>query len=303
VIRKTASCALLLLALFGCDDPLKSVDTIEEPRVLAARVEVEGDAARTSPNPGETVHVTWLVATPEGDALSGFGLAACSASPRNHGVTSCAGDPFTIASAGPTSNRPRFDFSVPSDLDPTKNPLLAVLGSLCPDTTGSIDASGAHCDGNTELPVSLDFLLARANDINHNPDFPSDAITLDGAPWPALEATAEPCAGLGLPELSYRKAEYPIEIAMPESARESLVQTDASEPHRESLQLAHFASSGDMSSAFSQLIYTDPANSVHFGWATPKNLPPGGKVVRFWFVSRDGRGGSDFTERALCALP
>lgn len=303
MIRKIACGAPLLLALFGCDDPLKSVDTIEEPRVLAARVEVEGDPTRTSPNPGETVQVTWLVATPEGDAPSGFGFLACSAAPRNHGVTACAGEPFALGNADPLSDRPRFDFIVPAALDPDQNPLLAVLGSLCPNTKGSIDQDGAHCDGDSELPVSLDFLLARAGDINHNPDIPVDAITLDGAPWPADVATEEPCQGLGLPELSYRKSEYPIELAMPESAREELVQTGSAEPNRESLQIAHFASAGNLSSAFSQLIYTDPANSVHFGWATPSNLPAGGKVVRFWFVTRDGRGGSDFTERALCALP
>lgn len=303
MIRKTAYCALLLAALSGCDDPLKPVDTIEEPRVLGARVEVEGDPGRTSPNPGETVHVTWLVAGPEGDPLSGFGLAACSAAPRRRGSTECQGQPFAFGSAEPTSDRPRFDFTVPTELDPSANPLLAVLGSLCPGATGSVDETGASCDGGAELRVSLDFLLATAEDINQNPDFPVDSLTLDGAPWPLSPTASEPCQGQGLPELPYSKSEHTFGIALPESARQPLVQKSSADPTRESLQLSHFASSGDLSSAFSQLIASDPANSVSVRWTAPSDVPAGGRLVRFWFVARDGRGGSDFTERALCALP
>jgi hypothetical protein len=304
VIPRTAYCALLLVALSGCDDPLKPVDTVEEPRVLAARVEVEGDPDRTSPNPGETVHVTWLVAAPNGDALAGFGMAACAAEPWGRGPTACRAEPFAVASAGPTSDRPRFDFTVPADLDPVKNPLLAVLGSLCPDATGNVDENGASCDAGEELAVSLDFLLATADDINQNPNFSADSLSLDGSPWaPAPALLSEPCEGLGLPELPYSKSEHTIDIGLPDSARQTLVQKSSADPARETLQLAHFASAGDSSSAFSQLLGTDPATSVSYRWNTPKNAPVGGRIVRFWFVARDGRGGSDFTERALCALP
>lgn len=303
MIPRTAYCAVLLVALSGCDDPLKAVDTIEGPRVLAARVEVEGDPARTSPNPGETVHVTWLVATPEGDAPSGFGLGVCSAAPRGHGRSACREAPFAFQSAEPSSDRPRFDFTVPAELDASEQPILAVFGSLCPRGSGHIDEQGAACDGAEELAVSLDFLLATPDDINQNPDFADDSLLLDGAPWPLAPAATEPCQGLGLPELPYSKAEHSIGIRPPDSARQPLAQKSSADPARESLQLAHFSSAGDLSSAFSNLLATDPATSVTIRWTAPNDAPAGGKVVRFWFVLRDGRGGSDFTERALCVLP
>lgn len=81
------------------------------------------------------------------------------------------------------------------------------------------------------------------------------------------------------------------------------MQKNSADPARESLQLSHFASAGDLSHAFPQLIASDPANRVSFRWTAPSNAPAGGRLVRFWFVARDGRGGSDFTERALWALP
>jgi hypothetical protein len=303
VISKATYGALLLLALSGCDDPLKPVDIVAEPRVLGARIEVDGDPSRASPSPGETVHVTWLVAAPNGDPLSGFGLAACSSAARGHGLSACQGEPFALAGAEPTSDRPRFDFTVPAELDAEAHPLLAVVGSLCPEASGSFDQDGAHCDGSTELAVNVDFLLATPDDINQSPNFEPDSLRLDGAPWPLAPAVAEPCQGLGLPELSYTTSEHTIDVGLPDSARQTLVQKSSADPARESLQVAHFASAGDLSSAFSQLLAADPATSVSFRWAAPSDAPAGGKVVRFWFVARDGRGGSDFTERALCALP
>jgi hypothetical protein len=294
---------MLFVVLQACDDELKPVDLIEEPRVLAARIEVEGDPQRASPSPGETAHVTWLVATPSGDAFSGFALGACSALPRRGGLSNCREAPFKVASAEPSSDRPRFDFTVPAELDPSAAPLLAIQGSLCPESSGSFEGEQARCADGPGLRVNLDFLLATPDDVNQNPSFPADSITLDGAVWPLRPISGESCAGLGFPELAYTSAEHALTVSLPDSARQALVQKSSADPKRESLQIAHFASAGNLTSAFSNLLEFDPANSVKFGWTAPKDVPAEGRLVRFWFVARDGRGGSDFTERALCALP
>lgn len=294
---------MLLVALQGCDDPLKPVDIVEEPRVLGARIEVAGDPDRASPHPGEAAHVTWLVATPSGDAVSGFALGACSATPLNAGLSECREAPFTIASAAPSTDRPRFDFTVPAELDPSAAPLLAVQGRLCPESSGSFEGDQARCSDGAGLRVNLDFLVARSDDINQNPNFSADSILLDDAGWPLVPIAGEGCTGLGLPELSYTGDEHTIVVALPDSARQPLVQKSSADPKRESLRIAHFATAGELTSAFSNLLESDPATSVSFGWKAPQDAPAEGRLVRFWFVVRDGRGGSDFTVRALCALP
>jgi len=38
-------------------------------------------------------------------------------------------------------------------------------------------------------------------------------------------------------------------------------------------------------------------------WKPPKSVPEDGQLVRLNFVIRDGRGGTDWTERGLCILP
>jgi hypothetical protein len=54
-----------LTLLSGCQIDLPIASTIEHLRILTAIAEVEGDRERSSPKPGETVHVTWQIAWPE----------------------------------------------------------------------------------------------------------------------------------------------------------------------------------------------------------------------------------------------
>ena len=101
-----ASVALLLSA---CNDPLKEVALIHEPRVLAARVEVALEPERASPALGESASVRWLVARQAlATVLAGVAigvpaawvtgrLAARQLSSLLYEVT--ATDPITIAAA------------------------------------------------------------------------------------------------------------------------------------------------------------------------------------------------------------
>jgi hypothetical protein len=73
---------MLGLWLLGCDDPLKTVELVAEPRVLGARVEVEGEPTRAAPAPGESATVTFLLASPAVAQTLGFALMACPAAAR-----------------------------------------------------------------------------------------------------------------------------------------------------------------------------------------------------------------------------
>lgn len=302
-MKRTLVSFCMLVALAGCDDPLKSVDRIEEPRPLAARVEVAGDPTRVNPAPGETVRVTWLVATPSGDAFSGFALAACAARPQNDGLASCVGEPFALAAAPADSQRPSFEFVVPEDLDPNQGSQVLVLGRLCPGASGSVDEGDTRCDDGGGLRVSLDFSLAGQSDTNTNPDFLAGAISFDGEIWSERPLPTTSCAGLGLPEVSAAGGDHVISVMLPASARDELVQEEPVDPARETVEIAHFLSSGELDHTFTRILpdTLEIASSVVF---TPNADAQGdGSLVHFWFVVRDGRGGSDFTERAACVLP
>jgi hypothetical protein len=293
----------LLGAVYGCEDPLKSVERIEEPRVLAARVEVEGDPGRASPAPGETVHLSLLVATPTGDAFSGLALVACPALARGRGLPSCHLPPLASLSTGPGSQRPSFDFSLPTELDADESPHLLVLGRVCPGATGSVDGEQTRCSDGGGLRVSVDVDLARAGASNTNPAFAADGISFDGAPFPALPVPAsDGCQGLGLPELA-PGGEHLIAVALPDGARDELVQETSADLPRETLELAHFVSAGELDHVFTRILpdATELGSVVRF--SPPAEVAASGTLVRLWFVVRDGRGGSDFTERALCVLP
>jgi hypothetical protein len=54
----------------GCDESLKAVELVVEPRVLGARVEVLGEASRAAPSPGETASASFLVASPKPSSRS-----------------------------------------------------------------------------------------------------------------------------------------------------------------------------------------------------------------------------------------
>lgn len=293
--------ALSLFAVAGCDDALKPVDVVQEPRVLAARMEVEGAPERQSPAPGETAHVRWLVAAPDGDPQAGFALAVCSTVLRGRSLE-CDGAPFASVSAE-AGAEPRLDFVVPSALDVSQRPDAALLGVLCPGANGVFDAGTPRCTSGEPLPVRLDFTLAGGAGDNQNPNFSPDSITLSGEPWPEFAPPAGDCKGSGLRELSVSSGEQPLRITLPATAREDLQQASSADAARETLTLSHVASAGDFSSAFSVIGETAADTAADFSWKPPSDPAPNGTLVRFWFVVRDGRSGSDFTERALCVVP
>jgi hypothetical protein len=291
-VKQSASLILSLL-LWGCDDPLKSVELVSEPRVLGARVEVAADPGRAAPAPGESASVSFLLAAPELSLSLGFALAVCPAKPGAVGRPACDGPVFGgILSRNGELATPQLDFDTPAELDP--NGRLDVLGIICPE--GSPSADGTSCDGKAAgTPVSLELELARPADVNLNPELEADSLTFDEQAWPELPPAAGDCSGLGYSEVP-ASSQHSIQIRLDEADRDALPHPDALDPRRESLQLAHFTTAGDLSRAFDAIAGDDTDLQRSVDWTAPD--APG--LVRFWIVLRDFRGGSDFTERAVC---
>lgn len=278
---------------FGCDEPLKSVELIQEPRVLGARVEVVGDATRAAPAPGESATVSFLVAAPQLQPSLGFAFAVCSAAPRRGGRAACETEPFAlVSSADGQAASAGITFDVPADLDPSGR--LALLGIICPD--GSPSADGTTCDGESQgTPVQLELELAHDDDVNSNPELQPDSIAFDDVIWPEQPAVEGECAGLGFVEVAVG-SEHRIAVQLDESDRDPLPRPSKLDPSRESLQLAHFATSGDLSRAFDTIAWDTNELDREVTWTAPAE--PG--LARFWLVLRDFRGGSAFVERAVC---
>lgn len=290
---KRALGLLLSLGLWGCDDPLKSVELIEGPRVLGARVEVTDDPERAAPAPGESASVRFLLASPELSQSLGFALLACLAEPGDGARVACAGEPFaSIRSKNGQADEAGLSFEVPADLDPQGR--VAILGVICPD--GSPSADGRRCAGDAlGTPVQLELELARDGDVNQNPELSTEKLSFDEQAWAEPASFAEDCAGLGLPEVA-PSSKHTIRVALTESDRDPLPHPNKLDPLRESLQLSHFATAGDLTRAFQSIAWDSAELDRRVEWQAPDSA----QLVRFWFVVRDFRGGSAFVERAVC---
>lgn len=277
----------------GCDEPLKSVELIAEPRVLGGRVEVDGDPGRAAPAPGELATASFLLATPELSTSLGFALAVCPGVARRGARPDCASAPFAeVFGANGDSDTASVAFEVPDDLDPSGR--LVVLGIICPDGTPS--AEGTSCDGaDPGTPIALELELARDDDTNLNPELLPEDLTLDDEVWPDLPAVDGDCTGLGFAEVALG-SKHRLGIALDEADRDPLKHPSKLDPVRESLQLSHFTTAGDLEHAFQSIAWDSEKLAREVSWTAPK--APG--LARFWLVVRDFRGGGAYAERAIC---
>ena len=149
-------------------------------------------------------------------------------------------------------------------------------------------------------------------DPNLNPSVQN--ILLNGRAWPPPYDQGVPrdsprtgCAadleGLTMEE----QARHPRAGDMPSTVELSVTQ-DSLQPYViedrelvEEIQVSWLSDGGGFEVSFSFII--DPARSVLTQWQPSRDAPTDGLLVRFTFVTRDGRGGTDWVERGLCVLP
>lgn len=284
-MKTRASLCLAVLSAgtlsLGCDDTLKRVSSIEETRVLGARSEVDGDARRSSPEPGERSTVRFFVAAPGGPASVDYALSACAVKPTFNGIPKCAGLPFASTQRTEPSPDPvTIELEVPLALDLEATPHALIQGTI----------------DRTEVVFELD--LGSATTSNLNPTFAPDALGLDGELW---QRVAEPSCDT-VPNVAARSA-HRFAVTLDESDFEPLVQTTNIDPSRETLLVSQFADGGELDHAYLSLTASTPASEREVTWTAPALGDAQPQLVRLYFVVRDGRGGQDLTTRALCVVP
>jgi hypothetical protein len=292
----------ITLCSAGCDDSLKSVSLIEETRVLGARVEVETDASRSSPNVGERASLRFFVVAPDGEPRVSYALSVCGVRLTNSGFPPCASAPFASAAlVEPIDADARLDFRVPEEVDLDATPHAFASGLICPDSAlnlGSDDVPSCLSGVGTE--VAFEFALGGPEQSNHNPTFTEDALSLDGEPWAASAETS--CEAGSLPQVAARSL-HALRIDLADSDFEHLTQQTSVDPARETMLVSPFSSAGKLGHGFLAIDADTAPEQRRVSWEAPAISGTSSSLVRFYFVVRDARGGQDFAHRTLCVVP
>ena len=287
-----------LLATSACDDPLSAVEAIDKTRVVGAKIEVAGDPTRAAPLPGEDVVVRFLVLAPDPEPTFAFALTACVAADSASDLTTCAGEPLaTAASLSPVPDAPSIAFVAPADASAETR--LAVLGNVCSSGAGLPSATATACDdGSAVRATTLDFYMDDGTHPNTNPALTS--VSLDGAELAPETALTTDCAEL--PAIPAGTVKHGLNVKVDDASRDPVERETGVDPTRESLLFSYFVSRGDVDHAFSGIESNDTSSSTGALWTAPASVSMP-TLARFVIVVRDGRGGSDFTERRVCIVP
>jgi hypothetical protein len=224
-------------------------------------------------------------------------------------------------------------FQVPSEAELEQANATSTLfqGVLCSNGRPSEDAILRFLQGESEdlspcegpptiedRPIEGRFVTVQIpietnpNDPNLNPELLN--VLLDGRAWPPpydqevpRTAPQSGCAA-DLDDLSQQDSDaHPRAGDVPSTVDLSVTQDSLQtypvdgEERTEEIQVSWLGDGGAFERSFSFI--TDPARSVLTQWRPPESVPQDGQLVRFNFVIRDGRGGTDWVERGLCVRP
>jgi len=303
---RLAAAAALMLAAGACQSDLDPGWLVYRDRVLGARVETAADPRVASPAPGDAAVVRWVMAAPPGAAQDrSWTFVLCPAAPYAGGIESCGGPAFTsFAGRGPS---PAVAFEVPPAEALKTTDHLALIGAVCSGGEPSVDPTSGvvSCGGGLVHQVALGIGLA-SDEPNHNPVLGDDRIAFDGRSWPAPAGDA--CSEGAAPRVAADGAVHTIELTLRGSDRDTYTTATGNPPRavsvRESLQLSHFATAGELERQYSVVERNDDRDStaVSIEWIPPpaEEVPAGGLPVNLTFVVRDLRGGLDAATRTLC---
>lgn len=153
------------------------------------------------------------------------------------------------------------------------------------------------------------------DDPNLNPELDLNQLFLDGRAWPPpydqgvpRDAPRTGCRSdlEGLPESTRlahpRAGDSPSSINLAVTRASLQTFSVGDRDVTEEMQVSWLGDGGGFERTFSFISNPD-APSVLTRWQPPRDAPEDGLLVRFNFVIRDGRGGSDSVDRGLCILP
>lgn len=305
--------SLLVLCSVSCGDQPDPGFLLVKARVLGNTLSVQGDASRTTPRPGETIDVEWILTAPDALEPTAWVFIVCEAAPGAFGIDFCAGEPIALASnMSPSTDAPRFEVEVPESYTAAS---LLILGSVCMGGNVSIDIDPSDPESaanpcvdegvgqivTTNIPIQL-------SDADANIAPGIAGITFDGEPWTTeLEGDRGACAGMGMPEVRFGSTDdHVIGLDAVEGSRETYRREIFGEQQDdlEDLQNSVFSSEEGLERQFAFIDDINPRVELDYTAEELEDAPPAdGRTIRFEFVMRDGRGGVDHESRAACLLP
>lgn len=340
----------VLLMLAACSESFAPASAVTDFRIVAAKVELQGDTDRAKPSPDDDVQVSLLAidrGAPPSDepgvpaltpGLLQWAFVPCLPLAVTIGPPICA-DPIESCDgciATPPEDpfaMPVVRFQVPSqqELDEAEASSILVQGVVCSNGTPSQDAILRFLMGESDdldpcegppvvegVPIEGRFVAVSIPieddpaDPNLHPEILN--VLLNGAAWPPpydqnvprtapSSGCAADLAGLSSAEtMAHPRAGEPpstIDLSVTQDSLQTFMVGDMAVT--EEVQVSWLADGGGFERTFSFI--TDPARSVLTQWQPFTTAPADGMLVRFNFVLRDGRGGTDWVERGLCILP
>jgi hypothetical protein len=300
----------------ACGDPLVAPELVQGNRVLGARVEADADPGRASVAPTQAATLRWFVVSPDGPPMLNWAVNLCVAEPVSRGLPICAAPSFArYTSATASSDEPRIEFMMADEqslrgaAQVTAN---AVFCSSGEPLLGAVDTdpTDARCPLASEEPLlaTLGVVVSRDATSNENPSFQAVRVSLDQASWSEWSepgAAASPCVSLSetVPRVKADGGAHEISLTFADNLSEPIATVSSHSASHETIQLSHFVTAGDLARAFSTVDFAKLPAQVSVTWSAPTKVPADGQLVRFFFVLRDGRGGVDWSIRALCVTP
>ena len=333
---------ILLCLMVACSESFLPASAVDDLRVIGARIDVQGAAGRANPSPEDEVQASILVIDQGPLPALTWSFVACVPTPTRIGVPICGAliegcqgcvgpppsDPFAL---------PVLRFQVPSEeeLDAVEAREVLLQGVVCGEGVPSADAileflSGvsddlAPCEDAEGEPivdegersvgrfVTVQIPIERdAENPNLNPGI--ENVSLNEGAWPPpyaegvpREAPATGCSAALDALQPEDRAKHPVAGSPPSTIDLSVTPGSLQsfmidgEDFVEEIQVSWLADGGSYEVAFSFI--TDPASAVQTRWQPFSEVGDDGRLVRFSFVIRDGRGGLDRVERGLCVLP
>lgn len=313
----------------GCSADLSPASVVNKTRVIAARVQVVGAPTRSNPSPGESVSIEVRVVGPGPRQPLQWLFVACVPADVGSGLPICTSTESIIepclnceSRAGALAD-PVIQFEVPAESELNEATSVVAFGAVCADgavtsleslasffAQGQRGVSGCEDPNDEGALLFVEVPLQEGEEDNTQPTIAS--VQLGGSPWEDVAASSAQvgqCAGTPIRQLPPGTGPIAIGLTAATQSRQEYDDPVTGDSRCETLQISWLATSGEFDQSFGFLegdtcaSGTASNGSTTVGWLPPETAPADGILVRFHFVLRDGRGGTDWTERALCIVP